>query len=163
MVFKNTEIVYQSELRFVGIHVTETLKWCTHARILRAKLFKVVYMVKILKEKMSQYMIRIIYFSLFESCLRNGIILWGGDRESNRIFKLQEQVLRVIYGVSSRTSCRQIFKDYNVLTLPSLYILEETCFIEKRKMFMVKNSDIHNHNTRRKLNFHVQHCNTAFF
>jgi hypothetical protein len=59
------------------------------------------------------------------------LILWGGDRESNRIFKLQKQVLRVIYGVSSRMSCRQIFKDYNVLTLPSLYILEVIRFIKK--------------------------------
>jgi hypothetical protein len=73
-------------------------------------------MVKILEEKMSPYMIRIIHFSLFESCLRNGIILWGGDRESNSVFELQKQVLRVIYGVNSRTSCRQIFKDYNVLS-----------------------------------------------
>jgi hypothetical protein len=97
-------------------------------------------------------MIRIIYFSLFESCLRNGIIFWGRDRDSNSIFKLQKQVLRVIYGVSSLTSCRQIFKDYNVLTLPSLYILEVICFIKKQKVFMVKNSDIHNYNTRRKLN-----------
>jgi hypothetical protein len=78
IVFKNTEIVYQSELRFIGIHMTETLKWCAHARVLKAKLCKVVYMVKILKETMSPYMIRIIYFSNFESCLRSCIILWGG-------------------------------------------------------------------------------------
>jgi hypothetical protein len=28
---------------------------------------------------------------------------------------------------------------------------------------MAKNLDIHNHNTRRKLNLHVQHCNPVFF
>jgi hypothetical protein len=82
---------------------------------------------------------KIIYFSLFESCLRNGIIFfWGGDRESSRIFKLQKQVLQVNYGVSSHTSRRQIFTDYNVLTLPSLYILEVICFIKKQNVFMVK-------------------------
>jgi hypothetical protein len=111
--------------------MTETLNWCAHARVIKAKLCKVVYiltylllgstahagpwppgvvyMVKILKETMSPYMIRIIYFSNFESCLRNGIIFWGGDRASDSIFKLQKRVLRVISGVSSRTSCRQIF------------------------------------------------------
>ena len=161
--FNNTEIVYQSELRLLGIHMTETLKWCAHAQFLKAKLCKVIYMVKILKEIMSPYMIKIIYFSNFESYMRNGILLWGGDGESKSIFKLQKQVLRVISGTSSRTSCRQIFKDYNVLTLPSLYILEVTCFIKKYKAFMAINSDIHNYNTRRKLNFHVQHCNTALF
>jgi hypothetical protein len=79
IVFKNTEIAYQSELRFLGIHMTENLKWCAHARFLKAKLCKVVYMVKTLKETMSPYMIRNIYFSNFESCLRYGIILWSGD------------------------------------------------------------------------------------
>jgi hypothetical protein len=32
---------------------------------------------------------------------------------------------------------------------------------KKCKDFMAKNLDIHNHNMRRKLNLHVQHCNTA--
>jgi hypothetical protein len=99
----------------------------------------------------------------FESSLRNGIILWGRGRVSDSIFKLQKRVLRVISGVSSRTSCTQIFKDYNVLTLPSLYIMEVICFIKKYKVFIAKNMDIHDYNTRRKLNLHTQHCNTVLF
>jgi hypothetical protein len=137
--------------------MTENLKWCAHARYLKAKQCKVVYMVKTLKETMSPYMITNIYFSNFESCFRYGIILWGGDKESKNIFKLQKRVLRVISGVSNRTSCRQIFKHYNVLTLPSLYILEVVCFIIKHKYVIAKNLDIHNYeyNIRRKLNLHV--------
>jgi hypothetical protein len=140
--------------------MTETLKWCAHARVLEAKLCKVVYMVKLLKETMIPYMIRIMYFSNFESCLRYGFILWGGDRASDRIFKLQKHDLQVICGVSSHMSCRQIFKDYNVLTLSLLYILDVICFIKNFNVFIAKNVDIHNYDTRRMLNFHVQHCNT---
>jgi dsDNA-binding SOS-regulon protein len=117
-VFKNIEIGYQSELTFLGIHMTETLKWCAHAQVLKAKLCKVVYIVKILKETMCPYMIRIMYF--FKFWVRYGIMLWGGDRASDSTIKPQKRVLRVICGVSSCTSCRQIFKDYSVLTLPSL-------------------------------------------
>jgi hypothetical protein len=54
----------------------------------------------------------------------------------------------------------QIFKDYNILTLCSLYIVAVTCFIKNYKDLMAKNFDIHNHNTQRKLNLHVQHCMT---
>jgi hypothetical protein len=94
--------------------------------------------------------------------MRYGIILRGGDRASHSIFNLQKCVLRVIHGVSSRmSSCRQIFKDYNALTLPSLYILEVACFIRKYNDGTAKNLDIHNYNTRRKLDFHVHHCNTV--
>ena len=60
--------------------MTETLKWCAHAQFLKAKLCKVIYMVNILKEIMSPYMIKIIYFSNFESCMRNGIVTcWSTD------------------------------------------------------------------------------------
>jgi hypothetical protein len=42
---------------------------------------------------MSPYMIRNIYYSNFQSCLRYGVILWDGDNKSNRIFKLQKKIL----------------------------------------------------------------------
>jgi hypothetical protein len=89
--------------------------------------------------------------------------IMGGDNESNNIFKLQKKVLRIISGVSNHTSCRQIFKDCNISTLSSLYILEVICFIKKYKYFMAKNLDIHNHNMQRKLNLHVQCCSTVLF
>jgi hypothetical protein len=69
-------------------------------------------MMKTLKETMSPYMIRNICYSNFQSCLRYGIILCGGDNEIN-IFKLQKKVLQIISVVSNRTSYRQIFEDYN--------------------------------------------------
>jgi hypothetical protein len=77
-------------------------------------------------------MIRNIYFSNFESCLRYGIILWGGDK-CDKLFKLQKKVLRIISGVNNRTSCRQIFKEYRILTLAAPYIFEVTCFIKNIK------------------------------
>jgi hypothetical protein len=50
--------------------------------------------------------------------------LWGGDSVSNNIFKLQKKALWMISGVSYHMSYRLIFKDYNILTLSSLFILE---------------------------------------
>jgi hypothetical protein len=58
------------------------------------------------KETMSPYMIKNIYYANFQSCLRCGIILCGGDNESNNIFKLQKKVLQIISGVSNRSTCR---------------------------------------------------------
>jgi hypothetical protein len=100
---------------------------------------------------------------LFFKFLRYGIILWGGDKKIKIFLNLQKRVLHIISGVRNRTSCRHIFKDYDVLTLPSLYILQVVCFIKKHKYVMVKSSDIHNYKTQRKLNLHVQYCNTVLF
>jgi hypothetical protein len=66
-----------------------------------------------------------IYYTNFLALLRYGIILCGKDNKSNNIFKLQN--IQIISGVSKHMSCRQIFKDYNTLTVASLCVLEVVC------------------------------------
>jgi len=105
-------------------------------------------------------MIRCIYF---HALLRCGIIFWGGDNDRNNIFKLRKRVIRIISGVSKHTSCRQIFTDYNILTVTCLYILEIACYIKKYKDSLEQNVQFHNYNMRRKLDLHVQFCNMDLF
>jgi hypothetical protein len=78
-------------------------------------------------------MIKCIYYSKFQSCLKYGIIFWVGSSDCISIFKLQKRVIGIISGASTNSSCRQIFKDYNILTVASLYILEVIHFIKKYK------------------------------
>jgi hypothetical protein len=107
-------------------------------------------------------MIKSVY-SNFQSSLRYGIIFWGGGSESKPIFKLEKRVIRIISGASKYASCRQIFKDYNILTVSPLYMLELIYFIKKYKESMEQNIYIHTLNTRIKLDLHVQYCNTVLF
>jgi hypothetical protein len=93
VIFKNLVIVYKLELRFLGLCIMENLKWDTHTRALSSKLCEVVYIIKSLKETISSYMIKSIYHSKFHSCLKHGIIFWGGSSESLTIFKLQKGVI----------------------------------------------------------------------
>jgi hypothetical protein len=66
-------------------------------------------------------------------------------------------------GVSSRTSCRQLFKELNILTLASLYILEVACFIRKYFKSLEQNSNVLKYNTRRKMDIHVKLHNTEVY
>jgi hypothetical protein len=50
---------------------------------------------------MSSYMIRNIYYLNFQSCVRNGISLWGGDKESNEMFTFQKKIIQIISSVSN--------------------------------------------------------------
>jgi hypothetical protein len=63
--FKNIKITRQSKLRFTAIYITENLKLGVHDQLLRAKLCKVVYIIKNLKETMGPYMVRNVYYSNF--------------------------------------------------------------------------------------------------
>jgi ammonia channel protein AmtB len=105
-----------------------------------------------------------IYFSKFQAILRSGILFWGGIKgdASTRVFKIQKKVVRLLAGVSSRSSCRQLFKELNILTMASLYILEVTCFIRKYCK-LEKNSQVHQHDTRRKLDIHVKTKSTEIY
>ena len=65
-------------------------------------------------------------------------------------------------GVSKHTSCREIFKDYNTLTVPCLYILDIVYYIRKYKQ-SGKNAQIHKYDTRRRLYLYVYFCNRDLF
>ena len=81
-------------------------------------------MIKSLKNVTSTQMIWNTYFAYFESRLRYGIMFWGGDGKSIRIFRLQKKVIRLITGVHRCESWRPIFRKFKILTLASLYIFE---------------------------------------
>jgi hypothetical protein len=66
-------------------------------------------------------------------------------------------------GVSSRTSCRQLFKELNILTLASLYILGVTCSIRKYCQSLEQNSKVHKYNTQRKMDIHVKLHKTEIY
>jgi hypothetical protein len=84
----------------------------------------------------------------------------AGGELTTRIHRIQKGVLRSMVGVSSRTAYRQLFKELNILTLLSLYIMEVTCYIRKHHQFVDLNSNMHAHNTRRKTDIHTQSYNT---
>ena len=74
-----------------------------------------------------------------------------------------QYVIRSMVGVSARTSCGQLFKELNILTLVSLYIIEVICYKRKHHQSVDLNSDIHAHNTRRKMDIHIQSHNTDLY
>jgi len=68
-----------------------------------------------------------------------------------------------IKGWSKPKNILQIFKELNILTLALLYILEVICFIRKFHQFVELNSNVHIHNTGRKMDIHIQSYNTELY
>jgi hypothetical protein len=56
-------------------------------------------MIKPLKNVTNTQTIWNAYFAYSESRLRYGIMFWGGDGKSIRIFRLQKKVIKLIAGV----------------------------------------------------------------
>ena len=55
---------------------------------------------------------------------------------------------------SKRDSCRQLYKQLQILTLPGHYILSLLLFVIKYREFFPLDSDIHDRNTRNNDNLH---------
>jgi hypothetical protein len=72
--YKNKKITYKLNTKFLGIYITENLKWTTHLNTLRQKLCKVCYTIKSVQGMMGSGVIRSLYHSKFESLVRYGII-----------------------------------------------------------------------------------------
>jgi len=69
---------YTAEIKFLGIQITDTLKWHSRVQLLVGKLCKKAFMIKSLKEVLSPNLIQNIYFTKFHSLLWFGILFWGG-------------------------------------------------------------------------------------
>jgi hypothetical protein len=89
--------------------------------------------------------------------------VWGGSGESWKILRLQKKVIRMMTGMKRGESCRQKFVKLRILTVISLYVLEVLCYMKKYRGDISENSVIHEHNTRRKSDLHVQSCRTSLF
>src|SRR5215510_6076776 len=131
ILFKDHIIGYKSEMKFLGLNITDTLAWHAHIYSLSSNLSKIYFMIKSLKHIIGEKLIWNIYFAYFESKLRYGILFWGGNSKIIIPFRLQKKVIKLITGVHKCTSCRPIFKRFKILTLTSLYIHETLCFLKK--------------------------------
>jgi hypothetical protein len=61
--FNKMTVDYTAEIKFLGIQITDTLKWHSHIQLLASKLSKAAFMIKSLKEILSPHLIRNIYFT----------------------------------------------------------------------------------------------------
>ena len=131
------------------------LTWKEHITDLTNKLNKACFAIRAIKPYMSLRVLRTVYFSYFHSIMSYGIIFWGSSNPSNSIFKIQKRAIRIITSKSNRDSCRQVFNQYQILTLPAQYIFSLAMFVVKHIDNFPLNSEIHDLNTRNRYNLHL--------
>jgi hypothetical protein len=108
--------------------MNENMKWNSHIKYLSSKPSISYYMINSLRGITSQYILRNMYFAQSHVHLKYGLTLWGNDPESKRIFKLQKKIITIISNVGRNASCRNLFRDLNILPLPCLYMSEVICY-----------------------------------
>ena len=158
IVASNTLISNINSTKFLGITIDSILSWKVHILDLTSKLNKACYAIRTIKPFMSPNVLKTVYFSYFHSIMSYGIF-WGNSNFCNNIFKIQNRIIRIITNKSKHDSCWQLFKQLQILTLPSQYIFSLLVFVAKHRDLFLSNSDIHNINTRYNDNLHLPTTN----
>ena len=80
-----------------------------------------------------------------------------------RFLKLKKRVIRIITRSRPRDSCRELFKNLEILPLYSQYIFSISTFVVKNKHLFHTNNQTHNIHTRYKTNLHPPTANLTKF
>ena len=106
-----------------------------HSKELKVKLNKACYALRSVKVLVSTKTLITIYFAYFHSLLRYGITFWGNSPIEKEIFIIEKRAIRIIANISQRNSCRHLFNQFQILTLPCQYIFSILAFvIENRNL-----------------------------
>jgi hypothetical protein len=121
------------------------------------------YVIQSLKNITSINTLRSVHFANLHSCLRYGILFWGGDSQNKKVFKIQKKVVGLICNINWKTSCTELFRTLNILPVPCVYIMLTVYYIKLNSKGFKQNSAIHDYNTHHRSDFQTQFCRTDIF
>ena len=91
-----------------------------------------------------------LYYAFIYSTIRYGIIFWGNSKGVERIFKMQKRILRNIFGLKKRETCRLIFEENEIMTVHNIYIRESVLFVNRNRHYFTFNREIENYRGRKE-------------
>lgn len=160
---KINHIDTSDQVKFLGTTIDSNLTFNKEIDSLCSKLAKNTFAILNLKKEINQRDLTTCYYSLVYSILSYNIIIWGQASETDRIFVLQKRIIRILFNLQYRESCRETFRKQRILTITGIYIFKISCFMHKNKKKFKLNTDIHNYQTRRAQEIHISNFNTSSF
>ena len=142
---------------FLGRTISETLSWKPHIDKIGKKISKVIGMMCRIKTLVKCSILHKIYNTLIVSHLHYGILCWGFS--CKKLFKLQKKAIRIICNGTYNSHTDPFFKRLKLLKIDDIFKLQCLTFFFKYEKKTVpgyfissfkfmRNSELHNHNTR---------------
>ena len=137
-------------VRFLGIQLDENLCWKDQCDKVTTTMSKLCFLFRGLKKTTDDCVLNAAYYGKVYSLMKFGVLFWGNSTHSDRVFLMQKKIVRIMFGLSYRESCRSTFRTAGLLTLPSLYIYEVLKAVFSMKHKLLKNEELHGYSTRGK-------------
>ena len=125
----------ETSVRFLGVLIDEQLSFKEHVAALKKKLSSGIFALASAKRNAPLSVRRCIYYSLFESYLRFGVLLYGcvGEKEIRELEILQKKAIRHVAGVFYIAHTDPLFQSLRILKLRDLISLERAMLVHKFK------------------------------
>lgn len=153
IVFSSDRWVDKSDpVHLLGVVLDTGLCWSPQIESLCAKISTQIFVMRRLRPLMDNNAMRMIYFALIHSIISYAIVLWGNSTKSFKVFHLQKLAVRIIDSAPYGTHCKPLFKRYNILPMPCVYIFETLLLVHKNLEELTSHSDRHDYSTRMRGN-----------
>lgn len=137
-----------TSVKFLGFYLNSKASWKDHIQETCKNLASALFSIRRIKNISTPQAARVTYFANFHSKATYGILLWGTSSDADKIFVLQKKAIRILCQMNYRESCRPAFKQQQILTIPSAYILSCLRYVHNHLHEFIKNGSYHEHNTR---------------
>jgi hypothetical protein len=127
--YNKQAISVTANIKFLGLYLDCHLTWKSRINNLIKKLNSICFMLKKLLFFVNAEMLQMAYFAQFHSQISYGIIFWGSSSSMKYVFIIQKTAIRIMLRLGPRSSCREVFKKLDVLTVPCLYIYALMLFV----------------------------------
>ena len=135
----NVVINSGKSVKFLGVHLQDTLQWNEHCTALVSTLSKACYQMKYLNSILCLEQLRCFYFAEVHSRLMYGVCFWGcPGTNSNNVFTIQKRIIRNMNGKPTRYPSKELFKSNDILPLPCIFILEVLLQTFKQKNLLIR-------------------------
>lgn len=160
--FYGSNLKISKEIKLLGTFLDYQLKWTPEIDSICRKLNNCYFSLFNIKKFMGFESALAYYFSNIFSTLRYNIIVWGKSTEFQRVFVVQKRIIRMLFGLEPRTSCRQIFISHRILTAPCIYLYFLLSYIHE-KPGLIRRSAYHSYPTRNNNKINLEKHHHTFF
>jgi hypothetical protein len=145
--------------KFLGLVLDNALNWKDHISYITQKLAKSIGILAQARKVFDRKTLIQLYYSFIYPYLSYCNLSWGNSHETTLwpVFRLQKIAFRVVFNIRKRSTTMNVCKEYNILRLPDIHILNIGIFMYKYNHsslppifsdFFTENRNIHNYPTR---------------
>ena len=126
------KIEITNSVKYLGIHLNDSLTWKSHLTTLLPKLNRAIGLLSKIRYHTPKYLLKTIYYSLFNSHLIYGCQIWGQEKTAlfRRIENLQDKALRIINFLPNNFPISPTYEKLNVLKLRDFISLQNALLVK---------------------------------